>query len=697
MGWKDAPKADQDKSKWKNAPATQGAAATGKAETEPKPGNAVVSAAAGDNTPPKYGTKEWREWFLQGLERSGYSRENFEKAPPKPPGPEKDLVTAVGDWFTANRAGQEQGMTLGFSDEIFAGAMAPLHAIGPVLEGKPYDLGWAYNDNLEWKRKQIAEDRAKDEGAAKIGDVLGSAITLGGLSKTPLGGKLLGATGTVPSRIVMGGASGGAIAGVDTLGRGGSWDQAVNNAKLGALIGLGLPIAGAAAKSGIAAATGTAFDPAEKALARALDADGIPVDQVNARLAAKGPDAVLADLGPNLQRQAGALASLPGKAQSLVRGALAARAAGTNARIRGDVDATLGPAPTPSSVTAEINAGKKVLSPMYEQTLDQSAAGDMSRVAESIEGMISEAKGPAQRKLAEVRNMLDYTAPDAPGLPKSPTILDPNPRGWLKARQAIDGMLDGEKNGDIIRQLTEARRQIDEMLATHVPGIKSLDDQYRELARQEEALTTGQQLLDSGRTATRPVELETMMQEGALPQGQMVGPSAVPFRLAQGTRAEIERIIGTTANDLNALKTALKGDGSWNRDRLVTLYGKDKADRLLDILEREKDFDATNRIVTQNSETAARKTAQAEFDGGMPQATRDITIPGLIAMGAQKIANVGARTRRAGTNSAVAGALMSRQLDPKMVSAVQRVLLERQKPALFAPALGGLAAIGLGG
>jgi hypothetical protein len=90
----------------------------------------------------------------------------------------------------------------------------------------------------------------------------------------------------------------------------------------------------------------------------------------------------------------------------------------------------------------------------------------------------------------------------------------------------------------------------------------------------------------------------------------------VLFRLSQGARAEIDRLIGTTANDVNALKSALKGDGSWNRQRLATLFGQEKADALLKVLDREVTYANTANDVLGKSPTAARLSVQKDLGIG---------------------------------------------------------------------------------
>nr|WP_155921513.1 hypothetical protein [Mesorhizobium sp. L2C054A000] len=84
--------------------------------------------------------------------------------------------------------------------------------------------------------------------------------------------------------------------------------------------------------------------------------------------------------------------------------------------------------------------------------------------------------------------------------------------------------------------------------------------------------------------------------------------------------------MGTNANDRVALQRLIKGEGDWNRSRLATLFGKDRADRIIGLLDREKHFADTTDIVTRNSLTAARQASQQELTGsgaeafGVPQA-----------------------------------------------------------------------------
>ncbi|MER8653868.1 hypothetical protein [Mesorhizobium sp. M0847] len=330
-----------------------------------------------------------------------------------------------------------------------------------------------------------------------------------------------------------------------------------------------------------------------------------------------GPGGMIMDLGENLRSQAGGLAALPGEGKAIVRGAVDARNAGANQRITSTIDQELGPAPIPSRINAGIDVNQANLSPEYRAAFANASPVNPRPIATYLDRELQTLRGEAQRGLQRVRTMLNRTGTQE---------LESNPVTLLETRKAIDGMLETTVETNARNALQTARQAVDDELRASVPGIKEVDSKFAELARQREAVGRGQQVLSSGREAPRPAELAQEVQEGALPQGMQIGPSAVPMRLREGARAEIERIVGTNANDRVALQRLIKGEGDWNRSRLATLFGKDRADRIIGLLDREKHFADTTDIVTRNSLTAARQASQQELTGsgaeafGVPQA-----------------------------------------------------------------------------
>lgn len=490
---------------------------------------------------------------------------------------------------------------LGFGDEAAA-----------ALRVKPFegDMGGQYTANLDRIRAMQDAAKAAHPPTFMAGQVAGSVA--------PMAVPGLGAAraATLAGSIGRGMVGGGVLGGIYGAGSANGEDvgkKAAIGAVEGAVGGGVVPVVGRGIGNTWRAATraGAPSRAAELA-AQGASRDGFAsATDLQRELNARGPEAMVLDLGPNLTRQAGALAASPGDAQTIVRDAIMARQQGANTRIQGGIDANLGPAPIPSQVDAGIVASQRALGPQYTAALQNARAVNTTAIANDLESQATNLRGPAQRAVQQVRGMLNVAGTD---------VLDPNPGTLLQTRHAIDGLLAGEADTNTIRALGEARRQIDAELTRAVPGIKDVDARYAELARQREALTRGQTVLDSGRTSPRPQELADEVAQGAAPQGSLVGPSAVPTRLREGARAEIERIIGTNTNDVVALNRLIKGEGSWNRDRLATLFGQDRADAVIRILDRERSFADVAKIIAGNSETAARTAAQAEINPTGPGA-----------------------------------------------------------------------------
>lgn len=434
--------------------------------------------------------------------------------------------------------------------------------------------------------------------------------------------------------------------------------RALTLSAIPALGGTGAPGVGSMAAGGMS-------DQTRNILSRALKDSGIQPAQVGGKIAEIGPDAVFADISPRLQKIAQALATMPGAGQKTVLEKLGARAEGRNARILGEVDETLGAAPVPSQVEAGIVANKDALGPEYQAVFKGAKAVDTTQIANDLDAAVVNLRGDAQAAAKKVRGMLNITG--------NADTLDPNPRTLFETRNAIDGMLATEANPKAIGVLTDARKQIDGMLAQAVPGLKEVDAKYTELARQSGALKAGGTILDNGKTALRPSEVIEQMVTGANPQGLGVGPSAVPFRLSQGARAEIDRLIGTKVNDLQALKSAVMDEGDWNRAKLAAVFGQEKADKLTNIILREMKYQATEGDALAGSRTQILKAAQDEIKGaekkpGIFENLANLRPGSAAASAADKGLGWVGDARRAGVNKQIAELLMSN--DPAVAASL---------------------------
>lgn len=522
-----------------------------------------------------------------------------------------------------------QGVSMGWGDEAVSQANAAIAA----AQGK--DPQAAYDVSQEAQRQAFEREREQHPYRALAGQVGGGALTA--LAASPASALMRG--GGIGRGILAGAADGlmqGAITGAGSAEDGDRVGGAIEGGKWGAALG---GVAGAAAPvigKGVQAIrnyAGSFADPALAGLSRPAReyAAGL-VDNADqaTQLLSLGPQGMLADVSPEWMGVARGAAARPGSRDAIVN-ALLERQAGANARLGADLDAALGPRVVPSQIEEGLAAGREAVARDYGPAFANARAVNAEPLAADLETNAVNLRGPAQQAVQRVRGMLDITG--APGQ------LDPNPGTLFQTRQAIDGMLAGEQNPQVIRQLTMARQQVDAELARAVPGIKDVDARFAELARQSEGLQRGGQVLDTGKTAIRPEELAQEIAQGAQPQGTMVGPSGVPLRLQQGARAEIDRVVGSNANDPTAWNRLVRGEGDWNRDKLRMLFGDEAADRALAAGDREVTFRNTANRVTSGSDTAMAQGFREKLDQlGRPTDVSTATTPtGIAIAGAKRV------------------------------------------------------------
>ncbi|KQX20970.1 hypothetical protein ASD01_29585 [Ensifer sp. Root423] len=478
------------------------------------------------------------------------------------------------------------------------------------LPGKSW--GERYDQALDIQRRKDDEydtDNPKLSTGLQIAGGVGSAGAL--LRAAPvIGNYALGNTGaSVGSRVVSAGVAGGGTGAVQGFGAGeGGMKERAKQAAFETGVGVGtgvamLPLAAGANKlaSSIASkilgesndALSTVTDQARRYVVDELS-DPTKVARYRDSLEQLGPQAMLADVSPEWLGVARGAAARPGT-RGLIVDPLNERSAMANTRLRGDVTDNLGPDPIPSRVDRSLASEQNQVRRRYGPAMAERSNYDFTPITDTLDDEIQRLRGPAQRQLRNVRQMLNVNGQD---------MVTTDPAIAFETRQAIDGILETEQNPKVISALTEARQMIDDGLRASVPRIKEVDGQFAEIARQRDALGEGRSILNNGATAMRPSELDDALRQGAVPQGEMVGPSGVPLRMQQSSLGEVYRAIGTEANDLNALRKTVRGEGDWNREKLGMLFGQDRADNVLNAIDRENVFADTANRVTRGSDTA---------------------------------------------------------------------------------------------
>lgn len=158
------------------------------------------------------------------------------------PQPEKPFLQSAGEAVTDATQLLNQGLSVGFGDELFAAGMTPFEmargAIRGTDEGKGFGdrISDAYGRALEFNRNIDASARERSPVASTIGEVVGGAVTGAGLAK---GGVTLlnAAKPTAASMVGRGAAEGAAYGGLYGAGTGEGFEGRATGAAKGAVGG----------------------------------------------------------------------------------------------------------------------------------------------------------------------------------------------------------------------------------------------------------------------------------------------------------------------------------------------------------------------------------------------------------------------------------------------------------------------------
>jgi hypothetical protein len=557
------------------------------------------------------------------------------------------LTTRIRDAIHAPTRILENGFLFGLGDRVRAGMDA---AIG----------NGTYGGNLANERAQTEQYKSDHPIAAPVLEGVGGIATplgvLGAAAKgTSLGGKALYGAGA--------GAGLGSVLGVtnseDWTNLPQTMRDAVFGAGTGAALGAALPVAGAGIGAGFnwlsnaVRSTPGISRSAMPHLIEAYKADGPAA--VQAQLDRLGPNAMLADAGPAMLGKAQGASLNSDEGRSVLQSALTKRNEGTNQRIMGDVNRALGPAEDPQTITNAIRQHRTdVDNVAYPAALSNALPVRTAPILRQIEDMIPRAVGNEQRALTHLRDMMTTTERrpllDAQGHPQYDNL---GRQRWQevpvsqhdaevlhKVKQELDNVIQydapglGVPAGALTRQqgtLKLMRGQLNNALETQVPGYRQANAASAALARRGDAVEAGTQYLGAGKTTPSPERFAAEFDP--LSQGEKIA-------FAKGSRGNIERVLGTKANDLQALRGELQGEGGWNTAKIATVHGQGAADTLMGSVDRNLKFRDTFNKVVEGSQTdirnAARKAMKPDPSTETPMFNPGSTVTGMTATAVKK-------------------------------------------------------------
>lgn len=463
-------------------------------------------------------------------------------------------------------------------------------------------------------RQRIADRRLLNPGASALSEIAGGVVVpafggaraargiagatgsravgavVGGAAVGGLNGLLYGAgdaDGSLGERAAAGGKAGlwgtaiGGLfgAGSAALGRGGEKTaNAVADTDAGRRmvnIVTGKVVAPDAVPSSLPAENASKLS-AQMSLRRALREAGVPENQLEARLAALGPDAVVADLGANLGREARAAAnqsSALARPDGPIRG-LERRAAGRGDRIADELRTSSGlPKNYEESLAAAEEGVKEVRRTHFGPLEEAHPRVDGPNVAAALKDKTIAAvfkrvapehkKGPPSfRQLQDLMMELrdDMTAARAAGRPNA-----------------------SAKAGDRFEKVIEAMR-------ADIPGFDEAQAAYRAAAKTVDAH-------EMGRAAAHRAPSDIRGELAALPEQARNG-----YR--QGLLDAYERALRERASGGGAA-TGLMNAGNTMHERLQQIAADDPGmKQLLSGLDRESTYSRTWNALSGNSTTA---------------------------------------------------------------------------------------------
>ncbi len=625
----------------------------------------------------------------------------------------------------ANDAVRSVANGVPFMDRIAAGAGA-LTGIG----GKFGD----YSGNLAAQRGEdvtLAKDAPGIEtpvgklSADTAGHIVGGALV-------PIGAIGAAAKGaTLGAKTLYGMLTGGAIGGVQGLSDTKDLTdvpQAAKNAAIGTAAGatVGAVVPGAAKTIGsgyqkvadllTTRIPGMSRDAANHLIA-GVQADGPAA--VQQRLTELGPDAMLADAGPALlgKTQGAVLNSDEGR--SIGTNALKARDVATNARVQSDINGALGPAEDPQTVTDAIRAHRTAIDSVnYPAALDNAPSVRIAPIMTDLIDRIDQTPHGSMehRALTNLQEMLtrhtNEPVLDAGGYPVYDRLGNQrfqdvpsshDDAGILhKVKGELDNIIEydapglGVPAGALSRQqgaLKQMRGAINDALEQQVPGYQNANRVSAALANRAEAVNLGTQYLGNGKTTPSPDRFAAAFDP--LQQGEKIA-------LAKGSRGNLDRVVGTKINDLQALRGELQGEGGWNAAKMATVHGQEPVDALTATVDRNLKFRDTHQKVVEGSQTdirnAARKEMKPDPSTDTPMINPNMTVTGFVGTaaksGLQKVVNALTQSDPTRSYGEVARALTEQGAarDRRLMDIVSAIN-SRQGNSAAAPTVGNVGAV----
>jgi hypothetical protein len=370
--------------------------------------------------------------------------------------------------------------------------------------------------------------------------------------------------------------------------------------------------------------------PSRDILTRAMDADGSFTGQGAQNIRRAGPDAMLADAGPNARTILDTAIQRSGKAGNVAREAVEGRANAANRQLTQAFDDTLGQPQGIRSVARDIaqsssGARSAAYGAAYSQPINY--ADDAGRRIEDVLSRIpprvqktaidraNEAMTAAGRRNMQI--FADVADDGTVTFRRPPNVeqLDMIKRelGNMGA-EAIDQFGRPKAEG---RMMTGLARELRDALGDAAPDYRTAVQLGGDKIAEDNALALGQKLLSRATTRETVAEMAQGMTDAQRRQAATGLRSTLDEQLAQVQRT----VMDGNLDAREAVKAIKDLSSRANREKVSLIIGDDAAADLFDQIDRAAMSLDLRAGVTQNSKTYARSS--------MDEIIRDASAPGL--------------------------------------------------------------------
>ena len=236
---------------------------------------------------------------------------------------------------------------------------------------------------------------------------------------------------------------------------------------------------------------------------------------------------------------------------------------------------------------------------MYERALGQDIPVGTSAALTEIGSRLNTAAGAERAALLRARELLTEQGQNG-------VVARADPRYLHNAKGALDDLIEygdptiGIGHGSLSRPdsaLAMVRRRLNGALEEQIPGYADANLAYSTASRASGALKSGRQVLAEGENAIHPADFAADF------RGRPIEQQAA---IRAGVRADLDRTVGTRANDLTALSGELKRPADWNRQKLNEVYGPEAVEAAARTVDTNAAMRRSYNDIVEGSKSAQR-------------------------------------------------------------------------------------------